>query len=1037
MKKKWIGLFLSLLLLTGSIAPNAYAVTQSSTSDELKTEHTTETSTQPMSESTTHESTNDSLPQDSAKEEDSGEYSENNEITEKIEINKSNFPDDHFRNWLLEMIDTDKDGYLSNELLEITQLNLEGLQIQTLEGVNFFKNLTKIEVQNNELKELDVHELKKLAYLDVSSNQLSKIDLSQNSELTYFKGENQTVTSIANKMDNKWEINDETLKPEKEQMTLETEKWQYDGSHFYSSEQTPLSYIYEVYFSDDAVLEEAAEKTLTVKVTVEYMEPEQKEADSIVPDSSSIVLKKGETKQLAYTSVPDGSIISDPLWESSDPSVVEVDENGKVTAKEAGEAKVELKNAEKALGEFTVIVEAEKNESQTKETAQTSDETTDRSPINRRSALAATPTITYQTHVQDIGWQTPTANGEVAGTTGQKKRIEAIRIQVNNSSLNGDIEYSSHIQGQGWQSYIRNGGNSGTTGNSLRMEAIRIRLTGQLSQYYDVYYRVHSANFGWLGWTKNDGEAGSTDFSYAMEAIQIQLVGKNMDGPVISTAYYDKNTLDLPNVNYQTHSQSIGWQSYQTNGATAGTVGQGLRIEAIRISISGNKIPGSIEYNSHIQSVGWQGYVKSGEISGTTNQKLRTEAIRIRLTGELSRFYDIYYRVHSAYFGWLGWTKNGEEAGSSGFGFAMEAMQVKLVPKGQTAPPIGMAYYDQGKITIPTLNYQTHNQSIGWQNSQTNGLTAGTVGKGLRMEAIRLNISNTSFSGNIEYSSHVRSIGWQNYVSNNNISGTTNQKLRMEAIRIRLTGQLNHIYDICYRVHSASLGWLDWAKNDQYAGTTGLSLQMEAIQVVIVKKGAAALGPTTNPYQTSINHLFVMGHGVNDPGASYNGVNERDFTRGELMPHLQKWAARLTRNRITFYNTAADMYQDSQRMQGAYTISSSFSSVSEFHLDSGVIGVSTGGHVIAHRNGNSLTAQNYAIANVIRNYVGLWGSVQNTGGINLRADLLNMNVLQSRGISYRLAELGFITNTNDVANIRNNIDMIAKGIVESVTGENL
>ncbi len=203
---------------------------------------------------------------------------------------------------------------------------------------------------------------------------------------------------------------------------------------------------------------------------------------------------------------------------------------------------------------------------------------------------------------------------------------------MNNSSLNGDIEYSSHIQGQGWQSYIRNGGNSGaTTGNSLRMEAIRIRLTGQLSQYYDVYYRVHSANFGWLGWTKNGGEAGSTDFSYAMEAIQIQLMGKNMDGPVINTAYYDKNTLDLPNVNYQTHSQSIGWQSYQTNGATAGTVGQGLRIEAIRISISGNKIPGSIEYNSHIQSVGWQGYVKSSEKSGTTNQKLRTEVISYSL----------------------------------------------------------------------------------------------------------------------------------------------------------------------------------------------------------------------------------------------------------------------------------------------------------------------------------------------------------------------------------------------------------------------
>lgn len=48
-----------------------------------------------------------------------GEYLENNEIIEKIEINKSNFFDDYFWNWLLEMIDIDKDGYLLNELLEI------------------------------------------------------------------------------------------------------------------------------------------------------------------------------------------------------------------------------------------------------------------------------------------------------------------------------------------------------------------------------------------------------------------------------------------------------------------------------------------------------------------------------------------------------------------------------------------------------------------------------------------------------------------------------------------------------------------------------------------------------------------------------------------------------------------------------------------------------------------------------------------------------------------------------------------------------
>lgn len=57
-------------------------------------------------------------------------------------------------------------------------------------------------------------------------------------------------------------------------MILEIEKWQYDGSYFYLSEQILLSYIYEVYFLDDVVLEEVVEKILIVKVMVEYMELE-------------------------------------------------------------------------------------------------------------------------------------------------------------------------------------------------------------------------------------------------------------------------------------------------------------------------------------------------------------------------------------------------------------------------------------------------------------------------------------------------------------------------------------------------------------------------------------------------------------------------------------------------------------------------------------------------------------------------------------------------------------------------------------------
>ncbi|MDO2411128.1 hypothetical protein QUB72_12825 [Enterococcus faecium] len=99
--------------------------------------------------------------------------------------------------------------------------------------------------------------------------------------------------------------------------------------------------------------------------------------------------------------------------------------------------------------------------------------------------------------------------------------------------------------------------------------------------------------------------------------------------------------------------------------------------------MNNSSLNGDIEYSSHIQEQGWQSYVRNGGNSGTTGNSLRMEAIRIRLTGQLSQYYDIYYRVHSAEFGWLGWAKNGKDAGTSGFSYRMEAIQIQLVEKGR------------------------------------------------------------------------------------------------------------------------------------------------------------------------------------------------------------------------------------------------------------------------------------------------------------------------------------------------------------------
>lgn len=72
---------------------------------------------------------------------------------------------------------------------------------------------------------------------------------------------------------------------------------------------------------------------------------------------------------------------------------------------------------------------------------------------------------------------------------------------------------------------------SGTTGQSKRLEAIQIKLTGDMSNKYDVYYRVHAQTYGWLDWAKNGTSAGTEGLAKRLEAIQIVLVEKGGKAP--------------------------------------------------------------------------------------------------------------------------------------------------------------------------------------------------------------------------------------------------------------------------------------------------------------------------------------------------------------------------------------------------------------------------------------------------------------------------------------------------------------------------
>lgn len=88
-----------------------------------------------------------------------------------------------------------------------------------------------------------------------------------------------------------------------------------------------------------------------------------------------------------------------------------------------------------------------------------------------------------------------------------------------------------------------------------------------------------------------------------------------------------------------------------------------------------------------------------------------------------------------------------------------------------------------------TVLYYSNIQSKGWEESYTksNGDISGTEGQSLRLETIKIKLSNMDSNINIRYQVHIQNIGWQEWKQNGDIAGTENQNLRLEAIKIELT----------------------------------------------------------------------------------------------------------------------------------------------------------------------------------------------------------------------------------------------------------
>lgn len=247
--------------------------------------------------------------------------------------------------------------------------------------------------------------------------------------------------------------------------------------------------------------------------------------------------------------------------------------------------------------------------------------------------------VSYRVHMRGNGWGAWQCDGEMAGSTGQNRRIEAICLDGD-----GKADVTVHIKDTGDKEYkgVTKQTVCGTIGEGKRIEAIKIVGT---DCYY--MYRVHQKNIGWSEWANNGEFAGTEGKGLQLEAVEIKKAMFSVNAHVQNKGWIGEraaeNVIGITGhalrleafkinpygkeIKVKAHLQTDGWVDYGTitKDTIIGTVGESKRIECLCFS-------GDFDYRVHVQGSGWTDWTKADGVStlGTVGQELRIEAIQFR-----------------------------------------------------------------------------------------------------------------------------------------------------------------------------------------------------------------------------------------------------------------------------------------------------------------------------------------------------------------------------------------------------------------------
>jgi len=99
----------------------------------------------------------------------------------------------------------------------------------------------------------------------------------------------------------------------------------------------------------------------------------------------------------------------------------------------------------------------------------------------KATADGVTGDISYRAHVQNIGWMAwQSRSAPYIGTVGQSLRMEAFEIKLTGDlATKFDVRYRAYVKGIGWQDWAMNGATAGTIGQARQIEQVRIELVAK------------------------------------------------------------------------------------------------------------------------------------------------------------------------------------------------------------------------------------------------------------------------------------------------------------------------------------------------------------------------------------------------------------------------------------------------------------------------------------------------------------------------------------------------------------------------------